>query len=38
LVKLLQVLFPFHGEQLLFGVVAFFAAGHHVAFGAFTAA
>lgn len=38
MVKLLQVLFPLYGEQLLFGVVALFAAGHYVALGAFAAA
>jgi hypothetical protein len=36
LVKLLEVLFPFHGKHLFFGVVAFFAAGRHVSLGAFT--
>ena len=36
--KFFKVLFPFHGEQLFFGVVAFLAAGRHIAFGAFTAA
>ena len=36
--ELLEVLFPFHGQQLLFGVVAFLAAGHYVAFGALAAA
>ena len=37
-IELFKVLFPFHGQQLFFIVVAFFAAGHHVASGAFTAA
>jgi len=37
LVKLFQILFPFHGKQLLFSRVAFLAAGYHVAPGAFTA-
>ena len=38
LVELLEVLFPFHGKQMFFGVVAFFAAGRHIALGAFAAA
>ena len=29
---------PFHGQQLFFGVVAFFAAGHDIALGALAAA
>lgn len=37
LVELLAVLLPFHGQQLLFSVVAFFAAGHHIALGALAA-
>jgi len=37
LIELLKVLFPFHGKQLFFGVVAFFAAGRHIAFGALAA-
>ena len=37
LVKLCQILLPLHGEQLLFGRVAFLAAGYHVAPGAFSA-
>ena len=37
LVKLFQVLLPFHGKKLLFGRVAFLAAGYHVAPGAFAA-
>ena len=37
-IELLEVLFPFHGKQLLFSVVAFFAAGHHIALGALAAA
>ena len=36
-VKLIQILLPFHGEQLFFGRVAFLAAGCQVAFGALTA-
>ena len=36
-VKLFQILLPFHGKQLLFSRVAFFAAGDHVAPGAFAA-
>lgn len=36
-VKLFQILLPLHGEQLLFGRVAFLAAGDHVAPGAFAA-
>ena len=36
-VKLFQILLPFHGKQLLFGRVAFLAAGCHVAPDAFTA-
>jgi len=38
LVELFKVLLPFHWQQLFFGVVAFLAAGHHVAFGALAAA
>ena len=34
--KLFEVLFPFHGKQLLFGVVAFLAARRHVSLGAFS--
>ena len=37
-VELFQVLIPFHGKQLFFGRVAFFAAGHHIALGALAAA
>jgi len=37
LVKLFQILLPFHGKQLLFSRVAFLAAGSHVAPGAFAA-
>ena len=37
LVKLCQILLPFHGKQLLFSRVAFLAAGCHIAPGAFTA-
>ena len=37
LVKPLQILLPFHGQQLLFRRVAFLATGCHVALGAFTA-
>ena len=37
LVKLFQVLLPFYGKKLLFGRVAFLAAGCHVAPGAFAA-
>ena len=33
--KLYQVLLPFNREHLLFGVVAFLAAGGHIAFGGF---
>ena len=38
LIELLEILLPFHGQQLLFGVVAFLAAGRHVALGALAAA
>ena len=37
-VELFQVLIPFHGKQLFFGIVALFAAWHDIAFGAFSAA
>ena len=36
--KLFEILLPFHGQQLLFGIVAFFAAGHYITFGALAAA
>ena len=36
-VKFLQVLFPLHGQQLFFGIVAFFAARHDIASGALSA-
>jgi hypothetical protein len=36
--ELFKVLLPFNGQQLLFGVIAFFAAGHHITFGALAAA
>ena len=37
-VKLLQILIPFHGQQLFFGIVAFFAARDHVPPGALPSA
>ena len=37
LVKLIQILLPFHGKQLFFSRVALLAAGCHVAPGAFAA-
>ncbi len=38
MVKFLQISLPLDGEQLFFGVVAFFATGYHVSFGTFATA
>ena len=38
IVELYEILFPFHGQQLFLGIVAFLAAGRHIALGAFAAA